>query len=158
MKTVILYARRNTGLMALVYLLTKQIKLKVISDDSEIQRFAILHGARTTEIGDMEYDLFLCVHGNKIIPKEFLKEKKCINIHPCLFQYKGKNPIEKYIANKDTVASVESHYMTEVVDEGELVYRRFFNTPVCNTYADFYNIALPVYIDVFHCTLLKAGI
>lgn len=158
MKTVILYARRNTGFMALVYLLSKPVKLKIISDDIKILRFAAVHKVEETKIGDMDYDLFLCVHGDKIIPKRLLKDRQAINIHPCLFKYKGRNPIIRYIANGDTKASVESHYMTENVDEGEVVYQEFFDTPVCNSYADFYNEALPVYFNVIYCSLLIQGI
>jgi methionyl-tRNA formyltransferase len=149
MRKIILYGRRNTGLLALSYLWSKYI-VRVISDDEHILEFSRRNNIEIIDgfssMGD--YDLFICVHGNKIIPKEFIIEGKMINIHPCLNEYVGHNPIKRYIANKGTVASVSSHFITEEVDAGELIYTKYFYTGEVSSYESFYNIAYPFYL---HC-------
>lgn len=156
---VVLYIRRNTGLVALAYLLGFPFKLRVISDDENILWLAKEHEIEITTLETMgDFDLFICVHGNKIIPKEYLKEGKMINIHPCLYKYRGANPVKRYILGKDTDASVESQWLIEEVDGGEVIHREDFKTPICSTYADFYNIALPFYIKCLNITLNKIGV
>jgi methionyl-tRNA formyltransferase len=91
------------------------------------------------------FDLLLSIHWHKIIPKEFLKDGCSYNVHPCLFKYKGHDPIARYIANGDTLGSVGIHAMTEIVDEGKLLHEEYFPTPKINSYQEFYDIALPYY-------------
>lgn len=147
MKTVVLYTRRNVGLIALSFLLSKGFKVKVISDDYHVLWMAEEFGCEIIEDFDTmgEFDIFLSVHGWRIVPMKYLKGKTALNVHPCLTLYKGKNPIERYILNKDEAATVEAHIMEEKVDEGEVVYSESFYTGVCEMYQDFYNIAFPYY-------------
>lgn len=150
MKTIILYTRRNVGLIALSYLVAKGHMVRVLTDDQQVKWLAkklncgVISGF--DQMGD--YDLFLSVHGWKIVPDKYLNEGKAVNVHPCLFKFKGHDPIARYIANGETLASVGAHQMTSVVDEGELVYEEFFDTPVCKNYADFYNVAFYHYFTV----------
>lgn len=155
MKTIILYGRRNTAMYSLSMLVALGYTVKVITDDENVAWLAkVLYCDRVFSLDSLgEFDLFLSVHGNKIIPKEYLVEGKFVNVHPCLGKYNGRNPVKRYIENKDTEANVSSHYMIEKVDEGELIYELGFETPVCNTYADFYNVALPMYFKVIDRTL-----
>ena len=161
MKIIILYARRQTGVTALLYLVAKGYKVVVISDDEYLLALAKDLGVERTVlemIPWMKFDLFLCVHGNKILPKELLIEGKFVNVHPCLFKYKGQNPIKRYILGQDTDATVESHYMVEKVDEGKVICEVGFTTPVCKTYAEFYNIAIGHYILTIKKTLEILGV
>jgi methionyl-tRNA formyltransferase len=103
------------------------------------------------------FDLFVCCHGEKIIPEKYLEDGKFINMHSCLWKYKGKDPIARYIKNKDTQASIESHYMTKDVDEGEVIHRELFTTPVVKTHGEYFNIALPYYYTCIHETIKKCG-
>jgi len=155
MKKLILYGRRNTGMVVLPYLVAKGYEVKVISDDKDVIWVAkdLKCGITTIEEMGDDYDLFICVHGDKIIPKQFLRNGKMINIHPCLRWYHGHNPIKRYIEDKRVTGSVEAQYLIEKVDAGDLICGEIFRTPVCNTYQDFYNIALPYYTRVISSAL-----
>jgi methionyl-tRNA formyltransferase len=149
MKTIILYGRRNTGMIVLLYLLAKGFKVKVITDDVDIINLARIFGVFIISFETMgEFNLFICCHGQSIIPKKYLQKGKMINIHPCLRWYPGHNPIQKYINNKNTIGSVEVQYLIEKVDAGELICAEVFKTPVCHTHQDFYNLALHYYPKV----------
>lgn len=64
-------------------------------------------------------DLLVCVHGKEILTKEILDHPKlgCINVHPCLYKYKGKEPIKRLLEEDENKASVGVHYMSETVDK-----------------------------------------
>lgn len=163
MKTIVLYGKRVVGQIALSYLVARGFNVRVVNDsDIGVTWLAREYGARVVgtdyELSAKAYDLFICVHGTRIIEKEYLRYGKMINIHPCLYKYKGHNPIKRYIANGDTEGSVASHYMTENVDEGQVIEELFFQTPPCKSYADFYNVALPYYFMILDKTLQKLNI
>ena len=130
--------------------------VKVITDDTNIVDLGDEYGCQFVTPGTMCYfDLVLSIHWHKIIPVELFNKKPAVNIHPCLFKYKGKNPIERYIKNGDTVGSVAAHHMTEVVDEGELICEIEFETGVVKTYQEFYDAALPIYYQTLSEVLKK---
>jgi len=152
--TIVLYTRRNVGLYCLSHLVALGHDVKVITDDSNVKWLAGKYKCELVDLDTMgEFDYFICIHGNKIIDKKYLVLGKFINIHPCLFKYKGHNPIKRYVENMDTDATVESQYMIEEVDMGYVIYKEAFDTPVCNSYADFYNEALRYYISCLDKTL-----
>lgn len=152
--TIVLYSRRNVGIIALSYLVAKGHTVKVISDDENVLWLAGTLGCEVVDIKTMgEFDLFICVHGNKVIDKKYLVTGKFVNVHPCLYKYRGANPIKRYIIGQDTEASVESQYMIEEVDAGEVICQEKFTTPICTRYETFYNIALPYYYKVLDRTL-----
>jgi len=152
--TIVLYANRNTGLVVMSYLVAMGHNVKYISDDLDIIEMGTAYNLTRVVLETMRpFDLFICCHGDKIIEAQYLQEGKMINIHPCLYKYKGHNPIKRYIENGDTEGTVESQYMIEEVDAGEVIEQEFFKTPVCKTYADFYNIAIPYYLKCIHNTL-----
>lgn len=149
MKTVALYANRNVGLIALTTLLAKGFKVILITEDRLVSIIAAQFGVKESsleKLPTLEFDLFLCVHGRKILPQSYLREGKMVNIHPCLKGYPGTNPIKRYIETGDVVGTVDAHYMTAEVDKGEVIYTHKFATGKCSTYADFYNIAIPFYM------------
>ncbi len=156
MKNIVLYTRRNTGLYALSYLMAKGFKVKVITDDYFVHKLAVYLGCELVDLSNMgEFDFFLCVHGDKVIGEQYLEDKKFINIHPCLGKYKGHNPIKRFIQNKDTYASVDAHYMTNVVDEGEVICSVQFATGEIKNHAEFYNVAVPFYYICFENIIEK---
>jgi len=155
---IIFYGRTQVGLVVLLYLLAKKKRISVVPEDEIIEKVASVFKLRKIHLEDIEkenFDIFVCCHGKKILPERFLKKNRFINIHPCLFKYKGHDPIRKYMENKDTYASVESHYMTKDVDQGEVIQSVFFSTPIINSYEQFYNIAIPYYLECIHKTLEK---
>lgn len=159
-KTIILYAKRNTGMVALLYLKAKGYNI-VVADDSDdmVKETATNIGCyiRDTDyLLHTDFDVFVCVHGTRIFNKSQLDTGLFVNIHPT--KYNGHNPVKKYIANKDTGGCIRAMGMIEEVDAGELIHQENFETPICNTYADFYNIALPYYCKTLEKTLEKLGI
>ena len=155
-KKIVLCTRRNVGLYSLSMLVAMGYDVSVISDDENVIWLAGVLGCRVVNFDTMgEFDVLLSVHWNKFIDVGHFEYGSAINIHPCLTWYKGKNPIKRYIANKGTEASIESHWMTNVVDEGELVHQEFFSTPVVKTYQEFYDIAAMYYFRCIEQTLRK---
>lgn len=155
MSKIILYTRRNVGMITLSYLKGLSHKVVLISEDSDILWLAKSLNVGAIKIEHLPYhphDLFLCVHGDKIIPKEYLHDYM-VNIHPT--KYNGHNPVKKYIANQDTDGCIRAMKMIEEVDAGELIHKENFITPVCSNYADFYNIAFPYYFKTIKTVLDK---
>lgn len=159
MTTVVLYGRRTPCWMALTYLVAKKYNVKVISDDRAVLLVAEKLGVEVRSFEERGFcDLFLCIHGTRILTRQEFTQTRCVNIHPTLELYKGKDPIRRYIENKNTDGSVSSHYMIEEVDAGLVIDTQYFETPVCNTHADFYNIAYIHYLACLEETLKKIGI
>jgi methionyl-tRNA formyltransferase len=158
-EVVLLYGRRNVAMYALSYLLASGYTVKVMSDDNDVLWLAERFGCEIIENGAWDkmgdFDCMLCVHGDKYIPQKYLQVDKMINIHPCLSLYRGSNPVKKYIENKNTMGSVESHYMTGIIDDGEVIHQEFFDTGEVKSYAEFYNQAVPFYYKLFDKTLHK---
>lgn len=139
----------------LAYLVAKGHSVKVISDDPTVLELAGMLNCPIVNFETMgEFDLFVCCHGNKIIDKKYLNGK-FINIHPCLYKYKGHNPIKRFIENKDESASVEAQWLIEEVDAGDVIHSEFFETSKVTNYAEFYNIALPYYFRCIDRALRK---
>lgn len=152
--TIILYTRRNVGMCALSYFVAAGHRVKVVTDDVSIKKLARNLGSPVVDQDTMgEYDLIVSVHWHKLIPEVYLVGRIGINFHPCLSLYRGTNPIKRYIENKNTTASVASHFMTNVFDDGEVICEEFFETGIVESYADFYNQALPYYFRVFAKTM-----
>ena len=140
----------------LSYLVAQGYEVRVITEDKNVRRLAYSYGLKLTELDNLgEFDLFICCHGRKIIPEEYLVEGKFINLHPCLYKYMGHNPIKRYIKNKDKLGTVESQWLIEKIDGGEVIHQEKFNTGEVSTYAEFYNIAAPYYFWCIDETLKK---
>lgn len=95
-------------------------------------------------------DILLCVHGRAIIPKEIYSKPEIasINVHPYLYAYPGKDPIGRAIKDKNWHASVGCHYITDVVDGGQVVKEIFFDVQPSDNRADIYNQLYPYYSKV----------
>jgi methionyl-tRNA formyltransferase len=156
---ILLYTRRNVGMYCLSHLIAIGHEVVVMTDELTIVRLAERYGCPVIGNGEWErmgsYDMLLSIHGNKKVPTQFLKPGS-VNIHPCLSRYKGKDPISRYIKDKQILGTVESHWMTDEIDGGEIIYRTpEFLTGECRTHADFYNTALPFYYHCLEHTLNK---
>lgn len=94
-----------------------------------------------------ESDLLVSVHGREIVPKELLEIPRlgCINAHPCLYNYKGANPVERLLKDGNTKASVAVHYMVEKVDAGEVIVEEFVDVEGKKTVGEVYNELYPYY-------------
>lgn len=94
-----------------------------------------------------ESDLLVSVHGHEVATKEILELPRigCINVHPCLYKYKGADPIKRLLKDGATRASVGVHWMTEDVDSGDVIVEKFIDIPDCKTVVDVYNELYPLY-------------
>lgn len=93
-------------------------------------------------------DLFICVHGREIVSKEILNQIKCINVHPCIYKYKGRSPIKRMLEDGEKNASVGIHYMTEKIDYGEIITEKFVDVSGLKTVISVYNKLYPYYFLV----------
>jgi hypothetical protein len=101
-----------------------------------------------------ESDLLVCVHGREIVPKKIFDLPRLggINVHPCLYRYKGANPIGRMLQDGCTQASVGVHRMTENVDQGEVIIEEFIDVVGKQSVEEVYNVLYPFYALV----LIKA--
>jgi len=93
-------------------------------------------------------DMLVSVHGREIVPPEWLEipSKGCINVHPCLYRYRGANPIERLLRDGVTKASVGVHYMSDKIDSGEVIVEKFIDVSGKKTVEEIYNELYPYYI------------
>jgi methionyl-tRNA formyltransferase len=97
-------------------------------------------------------DLLLSVHGREIIDDDTLHKPRFsgVNLHPCLNKYKGRDPIEKLILSGDHQASVGAHFMTNILDSGNIICEIFQNVEYSsiNDITSVYNQLYYVYSQV----------
>jgi folate-dependent phosphoribosylglycinamide formyltransferase PurN/RimJ/RimL family protein N-acetyltransferase len=119
----------------LVGILAEGLKLPVLKPDS------INSKEITNRLKPLKPDLLICCHGRQILKKEILAipQYGCINLHPCLYAYKGADPIKRLLKDRNSKASVGVHYMTEKVDEGEVIIEKFIDVSGCKTEEEVYN-------------------
>lgn len=96
-------------------------------------------------------DLIVSVHSKEIVPIEILKMPRLggINVHPCLYRYKGSNPITRFLSGSETMASIGVHFMSEEVDCGEVINEIFveIDKEKVNTLVEVYNVLYPIYAE-----------
>lgn len=154
---IIFYGGRQAGVVSLLTLIALDHKVVcVIPVDEPVQTVAEGFGLniqRPKNINEnlfVEYlntlhaDLFVCCHGRQIIKPPLLANVKAINLHPCLYQYKGASPIRRLLDDKNTKASVAVHWMTETVDAGEVIVE-LFKERESDTVVGVYNELYPLY-------------
>jgi len=156
MKTLVFYGRTQVGSVVLSYLVAKGYSVKVIPEDDIIEDLCSYYGLPIVTLDTMgDFDFFICCHGKKIIHDKYLIEGRFINMHSCLWKYKGVNPIKRYMDNQDTDASIESHYLIKEVDAGEVITRVLFETPIIKSYGEYWNLAIKHYYKCIHETMEK---
>ena len=152
-KKVIFYGGKQAGMVALLTLLAKGYKPQVIAEDEVIRDITQAFGLELISLDEVaNFDLFVCCHGRKIIPTRILDKGLCINIHPCLYKYKGTSPIKRILRDGVAKASVGCHVMTEKVDEGPVIYEGFKEIKGKNE-VEVYNELYPLYSEVLLKTL-----
>lgn len=161
---IIFYGGRQAGMIQLLTLLALGHKVVcVIPVDETVEAAAKSLGLEIQKPKDinedtfidyletLKADLFVCCHGRQIIKPRILRMIKAINTHPCLYKYKGIEPIRRLLEDKNTKASVAVHFMAEKVDEGEVIIENF--KEITSTTVDgAYNELYPLYSE----TLIRA--
>lgn len=98
-------------------------------------------------------DMLISVHGREIVPEKILNSIMCINVHPCLYKYKGGDPIGRLLEMGDTKASVGCHIMTEKIDSGKVLEEIFIDVGDCDSVIEIYNKLYPYYSFVLRRVL-----
>jgi len=164
---IIFYGGRQAGLVSLLTLLSlKHDIVCVIPVDDVVESVAGnlgLNIQKPKNINEDEFvgylkglkaEAFICCHGRQIIKARILNAFKCINLHPCLYQYKGAEPIKRLLQDHNKRASVASHQMTETVDGGQVIVENFKEVE-SDTVVGVYNELYPIYAKTIIDTMEK---
>jgi methionyl-tRNA formyltransferase len=163
---IIFYGGRQSGMVSLLTVLALGHRIvSVIPVDNSVKLVAeslLLNIKEPKNVNDNDFveylktlnaDLFICCHGRQIIKSQILNEFKSINLHPCLYNYKGSNPISRLLKDGNKKASVAAHWMTEKVDEGEVVvenFREIKSDTIVGVYNEIYDIYAKTIIDALN--------
>lgn len=166
---IIFYGGRIAGLVNLLATMALGHEiLCVVAVDDVVENLALKLGLdvkKPKNINEDEFvdylqtlgaDVFLCCHGRQIIKPRILNMFKCVNFHPCLYKYKGADPIKRLLADGNTKASVAAHWMVEKVDAGEVIVENFKEVQ-STTEIGVYNELYPVYVQTLIDALNKIG-
>lgn len=164
---IIFYGGKQAGMVSLLTLLALKEKIVcVIPVDEIVRETAKNLGLKVKEVKDinnkkivkylksLKPDLLVCCHGRQILKKDILAIG-CINLHPCLYKYKGANPIERLLKDKEKKASIGVHWMTEKLDKGKVIVEKFLEDKGSNI-IEVYNELYPVYSEVLIKALKKS--
>jgi methionyl-tRNA formyltransferase len=161
---IIFYGGKQAGMVALLSLLAlKENIVCVIPVDDIVEktgRAFKLNIKKTKDINNAKFvrylkslnpNLLICCHGRQILRKGILSIAS-INLHPCLYKYKGSHPVERLLKDKNKKASVGAHWMSEKIDEGKIITEEFVSTKG-RTPIEIYNELYLLYIKVIIKTI-----
>lgn len=81
-----------------------------------------------------------------ILKKPLLLAYPCINVHGALLpHYRGRAPAAWVLLNGETQSGVTVHYMSEMVDSGDIICQEGFEISTTDTVADVLRKGLPLY-------------
>lgn len=160
---VLFLGGKQAGCIGLLTLLAAGCKIQgVVAYDNAVENLAGLlylptfSSVKQPVVEELlsEADLLVSVHGREIVPTRLLELPHFggINVHPCLYRYKGANPVDRLLQDGCTRASVGVHRMAEIVDEGEVLTEEFVDVAGRQTVEEVYNVLYPFYASA----LLKA--
>ena len=132
------YGGRNSGMAVLLAVVAAGHEVVgVVSVDAPVEEAAKALGIQVFKpqninfpeiidfIKERKVDLFLCCHGRQIIKEGLLNIVPAMNMHPLLSKYHGAAPVARMLAAGETTASVAAHWMTEFIDQGEVIVENF---------------------------------
>lgn len=147
---ILVYAGQIAGVLVMMTIKPEW----VIPQDDLVKNMALTLGIKLATFDTLpECDLYICCHGKKIIKDT----DKWINIHPCLYKYKGAHPVGSLLEDSNDVASVGIHHMTADVDEGEVIveiFKKIKSKTVDGVYRELY----PVYVQAIKEALKKLDV
>ena len=77
------------------------------------------------EIKSVDCDIFVTASYGKILPKEVLDLKMCINVHPSMLpKYRGATPIQTALLNGDNLTGVTIMKTDVGMDDGDIIEQR----------------------------------
>src|SRR3989344_732224 len=101
---IVFYGGQTAGVITLLTLLTQKHHIvSVFPQDKVVKQIAQLFNLTINDPETLnspacivtmknKCDLFICCHGKKILSENFVTTIRCINLHPCLYAYKGARP------------------------------------------------------------------
>ncbi len=102
---------------------------------------------------NIDCDLFVTASYGKILPKELLDMKLCINVHPSMLpKYRGSTPIQTALLNGDKETGVTIMKTAVGMDDGDIILQE--KVKICED--DDYNSLMPKLAEVGSELLLKA--
>jgi methionyl-tRNA formyltransferase len=103
-------------------------------------------------------DLLVSAHGRQIVSNDLLAlpRRGGINVHPCLYAYKGPRPVEALMRDDNPRASVGVHRMTSEVDAGEVFVEEFVDVSTATSVDEVYNALYPHYATALLRALPRA--
>ena len=166
---IMFYGGETAGVVTLLTLLAHKIEvLFVIAEDDKVAQIAKNFNLKLESKSSLDekkfieelrskIDFFFCCHGKKILDANIVRNLKCINLHPCLYKYKGSRPIRRLILDRNPKASVASHWMSEEIDQGERIIEKFkkIENIKSKTESDVYSELYPLYSSVIIETIKK---
>lgn len=95
-------------------------------------------------------DLLLSVHGREAVGSDLLKLPKygCINMHPYLYKYKGRDPVGRALRDGEFKASIGVHMMDDKIDSGSVIREEFVDVAGSKDRDSIYNKLYPYYSKV----------
>lgn len=156
------YGGQTAGFISLLTLIAKRQDVKIVfAEDEKVKNLAELFSipvadknninmSKTIDTLKKSIDLLVCCHARKILKKELVDTIPSINLHPCLYKYKGGYPIQRLIQEKNPKASVACHWMIEQVDAGKTIVEEYMmiQNVETKTEAEIYNELYPLYTSV----------
>lgn len=105
-------------------LVSPNIKMLAEKENVPVYQFERLKDNLET-FKNIQCDLFVTASYGKILPKELLDMKLCINVHPSLLpKYRGATPIQSALLNGDKLTGV-TIMKTEVgMDDGDIILQK----------------------------------
>ena len=102
---------------------------------------------------NIDCDLFVTASYGKILPKELLDMKLCINVHPSMLpKYRGSTPIQTALLNGDKETGVTIMKTAVGMDDGDIILQE--KVEICED--DDYNSLMPKLAEVGSELLLNA--
>ena len=159
MKTIF-YGGEKAGMIVLLALTSLCDIRLVIAQDDIVYDIAKLLGLKVDRVSNInkqklvKADLFVCCHARQIIGDALIKEYKdrIINLHPCLYLYKGADPVQRMLKDGITKASVACHHIIKEVDAGKVIIENFQEVESKDT-VGVYNELYPLYVKTIIDTI-----
>ena len=156
MVSVVYFGGKQAGCIGLLTVLSFGCVVKgvvaydvLMSNLANALGYKIYDTIKHPEVAELlaDSDLLVSVHCREIIPQALLDLPRLgsMNVHPCLFKYKGSDPIQRLLKDGGKMASVGVHRMTAVLDDGEVLTELYVNVEGKQSAEEIYNTIYPYY-------------
>ncbi len=97
-------------------------EVKLFAEEKGLQVFCTNKIKNDTEkIKKIDYDISVVASFGQILPKDFLEDRLCLNVHPSILpKYRGPSPIQNTILNGDKTTAVTIMKVGQRVDSGDI--------------------------------------